>query len=320
MDNWPQLGFAHHEMRHCAGMDEWWRPLLDNDGLLMRDKVLKADIDPDQLLSALRSCRLRRIQRTVYAPRAVELTPMAIARAAVVSSGVHDAVASHATAARVHGIARPHGNHPEHVTVGRTERRRNRRDLVFHGRALRLGDVEVRHHVPITTVARTLVDLAASLDRLDAVWAIDDALRRRLCSPVQLDAASARYTSAGGAAAAARIAEADGKAESILETAGRLTLADFGIPLPMPQFQVFDRDATLIARLDGAYPDRRLGLEFDGREVHEQPDAVLRDRRRQNRLEALGWNVLRFTWWDVVHDPERFARDVRRALLRRRSA
>jgi REase_MTES_1575 len=300
-----------------SGMDEWWKPLLEHDGLLLRDEVLAADIDPDVLLSALRSCRLRRVQRAVYAPRSVELVPLALARAAVISSGVPDAVASHLTAARVHGIARPAGRHPEHVTVQRGVRRRDRRDLLFHGRALRLGDVEVRDGVALTTVPRTLVDLAGSQPRLHAVWAIDDALRRGLCRRDQLDSASLRYSSRAGAESVARIAEADGMAESILETAGRLALIDRDVPLPVPQYCVLDTDGSLIARLDGGYPRRRLGLEFDGREVHGRPEAAFQDRRRQNRLEQLGWHILRFTWWDVVHDPDTFANDVRRALARK---
>jgi hypothetical protein len=300
-------------------MDEWWKPLLEYDGLLLRDRVLAADVDPDQLLSALRSCRLRRIQRAVYAPRAAELSPLAIARAALLSSSIHDAVASHLTAARVHGIARPWGTQPEHVTVRREVRRRDRRDLRFHGRSLRLGDVEVLDGVAVSTVPRTLVDLAGIVGRLDAVWAMDDALRRGLCRPDQLEAACRRYSSSAGVVAATRVAEADGVAESILETAGRLALIDHGVQLPVPQYTVLDTDGSPVARLDGAYPRRRLGMEFDGREVHERPQALFRDRQRQNRLEQLGWSIMRFTWWDVVHDPERFAGDVRVAL-RRKSA
>jgi hypothetical protein len=301
-------------------MNEWWRPLLEPDGLLLRDRVLSAGIDPDSLLTALRSCRLRRIQRGIYAPRAVELTPLAIARAAVLSSGVLDAVASHLTAARVHGLARPGGTQPEHVTVARTVRRRDRRDLRFHGRGLRLGEVELYEGVAVTTVARTLVDLAGSLERLAAVWAIDDALRRGLCSRGDLRSAAQPYPTRTGVAVSARIAEADGVAESILETAGRLALLDYGVPLPVAQYEVVDSSGAVLARLDGAYPEQRLGLEFDGRHHHDQPKAVLHDRRRQNRLEALGWHVLRFTWWDVVHDPAAFAADVRRAITRRASA
>lgn len=298
-------------------MDGWWSSYLETDGLLLRDRVLSAGVDPDTLLTALRSCRLRRVQRAIYAPRTIELTPLALARAAVLSSGVPDAVASHLTAARVHGIPRPPGLRPEHVTVGRNTRRRDRRELRFHGRALRLGEVEEREGVPLTTAARTLVDLTGVLQRRDVVWAIDDTLRRGLCSREQLEHASLRYPGSAGPVAAARIAEADGMSESILETAGRLALIDHDVPLPMPQYQVFDADATLVARLDGAYPRQRLGLEFDGRAVHELPEAVFRDRQRQNRLAQLGWTVMRFTWWDVVHDSRSFAADVRRALARR---
>jgi Protein of unknown function (DUF559) len=302
-----------------TGMDEWWRPLLEHDGLLLRDRVLASGVDPDSLLTALRSCRLRRVQRAVYAPRAVELTPLAIARAAVLSSGVDDAVASHVTAARVHGIPRPSGSHPEHVTVARSLRRRDRRDLRFHGRALRLGEVEIHDDVPVTAVARTLVDLAGSLERLPAVWAIDDALRRGLCTRRELETASQSNLSRTGTVTA-RIAEADGRAESVLETAGRLALGDYGVPLPTPQYEILDATGAVLARLDGAYPEQRLGLEFDGRDHHERPKALLRDRRRQNRLDALGWRLLRFTWWDVVHDPASFAADVQRAIARRASA
>ena len=73
-------------------------------------------------------------------------------------------------------------------------------------------------------------------------------------------------------------------------------------------------DLHLVARLDGAYPDRRLGLEFDGQGVHGAVRAIFHDRWRQNRLLALGWTLLRFTWWDVVHDPKGFVAAVRAAL------
>ena len=120
----------------------------------------------------------------------------------------------------------------------------------------------------------------------------------------------------GDALARGRIAEADGVAESMLETIGRLALADGAVPLPQAQFEVHNDVGRLIARLDGAYPERRLAVEFDGQSFHSAPEAVFRDRRRQNLLELEGWRVLRFTWWDVVHDTKRFVATVRAALLR----
>lgn len=292
-------------------MTNWWEEFLEDDGLLLRDRVLMK-VDPDKLLVALRSGRLRRVQRGIYVPRNVEYVPLAAARAAAISSGVPDAVASHRTAGRVHELQLPKQRRCEDVTVASEQRRRNRRDLHFHTRQLTVGDVEVRDGVALTALPRTLADLACSLDRLSAVWAVDDALRRNLCRSDAIVRAIHRWPQGQPAVVALRrVGEADGVAESILETAGRLALADAGIPLPLPQFEVFTPGGRFVARLDGAYPASRLGIEFDGQSTHERPEAVLRDRARQNDLLALGWTVLRFTWWDVTRDTERFVAMVR---------
>jgi len=297
-------------------VDQWWTAHAEPDGLILRDRVLSSGVDPDQLVTALRTGRLFRVQRGVYGARASQPGPLARARAAALSSGVSDAVVSH-TAARVHGLSVPTRPAAEHVTVRRDQRRIRRRDLHFHGRTLALGDVQVHGGVALTSVARTVFDLCAYLPRLEAVWCADDALRRGLVTAGDLTLAGRRRLGGrGDAVAAIRIAAADGLAESILETAGRLFLADGGLPLPVAQLEVRDACGQPIARLDGGYPELKLAIEFDGRSVHSAPEAVFRDRRRQNALESAGWRVLRFTWWDVVHDTPRFVATVRAALLR----
>ncbi len=298
-------------------MDTWWEPLAEYDGLILRDRVLSAGVDPDQLVIALRTGRLFRVQRGVYGARAAQPGPLPRARAAVLSSGVLDAVASHHTAGRVFGLAVPDRPAVEHITVRRELRRVRRRELHFHSRALALGDVLPRDGVALTSPARTVFDLAAYLPRREAVWCVDDALRRNVTTPSALmQVGERRLGGRGDALARERIAEADGVAESMLETIGRLALADGEVPLPQAQFKVHNDVGRLIARLDGAYPERRLAVEFDGQSFHSAPEAVFRDRRRQNSLELEGWRVLRFTWWDVVHDTKRFVATVRAALLR----
>ncbi|MGH3687062.1 MAG: DUF559 domain-containing protein [Pseudonocardiaceae bacterium] len=297
-------------------MHEWWVDLLEPDGLLLRERAL-ASVDPDNLLTALRSGRLRRIQRGIYLPRRVEATPLVVARAALLSSGVVGAVPSHQTAARIHQIAVPE-DRVQHVTVAREQRRRDRPDLRFHTRSLGCGEVERRDSVPVTSVARTLADLPTSLERLRAVWALDDALRRRLCTKGDVSAVIERWRGGAGCVVARqRLDEADGVAESILETAGRLVLRDRGVPLPIPQYQLWAPDGTLVARLDGAYLREKVALEYDGADPHGLPEAVFRDRWRQNGLPELGWTVLRFTWWDVMRDPDGVAAIVQRTLRRR---
>lgn len=300
-------------------MDEWWLPLLESDGLLLRDRAL-ANVDPDRLLVALRSGRLKRLQRGVYRPRLIDPTPLRLARAAVISSGLSDAVASHTTAARVHGIELAGSAGPEHVTVGLPDRRRDRKDLLFHCRSLATGEVVVHEGVPITSGPRTVADLACGDDRVHAVWAIDDALRRGLCSRAEVDSVIAGWRGGGDCVLARnRLQLADGLAESVLETAGRLAIVDSGLPAPVAQYEVRrEGDGSVLARLDGAYVAERIGLEFDGRSVHEAPEALLRDRRRQNSLVERGWTMLRFTWWDVMSQPASFIATVRGALVQRR--
>lgn len=298
-------------------MDEWWTPLLEPDGLLLRDRAL-TEADPDQLLVALRSGRLRRLQRSVYLPRRLGATPARRARAAIISAGVPGAVASHATAARLHGVEVPAGHRREHVNVEREHRRRDRPDLGFHTRDLYDGEVVRRDGLPVTSVARTVADLTGVVDRLPAVWALDDALRRALTTRDEVAAVVGRWRGGAGCALArTRLDEADGLAESVLETAGRLALRDHGVPLPVAQYEVRAADGTVVARLDGAYPEHRVALEFDGADHHGLPEAVFRDRARQNVLTELGWTVLRFTWWDVVRDPAGVGERVRRTLAAR---
>lgn len=300
-------------------MHEWWISILEPDGLLLRDKALTA-VDPDDVLTALRSGRLRRIQRGIYLPRRNEATPLVLARAALLSSGAVGAVPSHQTAARVHQIAVPEEDRVQHVTVTREQRRRSRSDLHFHTRSIGCGEVEQRDGIPVTSVARTLADLTTSLERLRAVWALDDALRRRLCAKSDVIAVMERWRGGAGCLSAReRLDEADGVAESILETAGRLVLRDRGLPLPVPQYELWAPDGSLVARLDGAYLREKVALEFDGADPHGLPEAVFRDRWRQNGLPELGWTVLRFTWWDVMRDPDGVAAIVQRTLGRRAS-
>jgi len=141
-----------------GGVDQWWTAHAEPDGLILRDRVLSSGVDPDQLVTALRTGRLFRVQRGVYGARASQPGPLARARAAALSSGVSDAVVSH-TAARVHGLSVPTRPAAEHVTVRRDQRRIRRRDLHFHGRTLALGDVQVHGGVALTSVARTVFDL-----------------------------------------------------------------------------------------------------------------------------------------------------------------
>jgi very-short-patch-repair endonuclease len=84
------------------------------------------------------------------------------------------------------------------------------------------------------------------------------------------------------------------------------------MPAPAPQFVVRDVDG-IVGRADLAWPEQKVIVEFDG-DIHRERDVFVRDARRQNRLMAAGWTVLRFTSADVFGRPDEVLAQIRRAL------
>ncbi len=89
----------------------------------------------------------------------------------------------------------------------------------------------------------------------------------------------------------AALALADGRAESTFETLVRLLLVRAGLAPETLQLEVFDKNGRLYARLDMAWPSVKVGLEADGREFHDLPAALHRDRVRANQLAEDGWKT-----------------------------
>ena len=165
------------------------------------------------------------------------------------------------------------------------------------------------------------VDTAIELIRRgpvdDAVVTLDRVVSAGLVSLASVRKAVAHLPRGRGSAQARKVADlADGLAESPQETRLRLVLRRAGLPAPVAQFRVFDSEG-FVARLDLAYPDVKVAIEYDGL-WHGDRRAFLDDRRRLNRLSAAGWVVLHVTVDDLRH-PQRLAARVR-ALRSRRLA
>lgn len=227
-----------------------------------------------------------------------------------------EAVLSGRTAAGVWGLpALPDG--PEEVVVSPGRPLRARPDLL--ARRLTIDDAEVTtvRGLRLTTPARTVLDLVLSCDRLGGLAVLDGALcsgRLRRDDLSLLERAARGRPGSGRARDLWRLA--DGRAESALESRVRLRAADAGMPPDELQLQVRDVDGAVVARADMAYRTRDgrwLLVEADGAVVHATPEAVHRDRVRANRLAAMGYVVVRFTWRDTV-DPFVVPRTIRAAL------
>ena len=170
------------------------------------------------------------------------------------------------------------------------------------------GDVVVLGGVPVTDRLRTAVDLARRPgDLTDRVVLLDRLVLARLVGLGELRAAvGALPRCRGSAGARAAVDLADGLAESPQETRTRLHLARGGVPAPVAQFRVLHGD-RFVARVDFAWPDQKVALEYDGL-WHAEPGQFARDRARLNALLSAGWRVVFVTARDLHHPAELVAR------------
>jgi very-short-patch-repair endonuclease len=283
-------------------------------------QVRAAGITDGHLKRLCRERRWLRLHRGVYfvdgqweePPRA------AIIRAALLSAGPH-AVAVLGTAAEVLGIAGIPATDEVHLSLpGPKARPRRYADegVHLHQLVLRHDQLMTVNGMRVTMPARTVADLMTRTPRLVAVAVLDSSLHRRLLVEDDLDLVRGLVTGHRGAASALRwIREADGRAESPLETRVRLRASDANLAPDELQYRVTNAIGDVVAIGDLAWI-RAHGTvigEADGVEAHDNPVAVFRDRHRQNALLAAGFTVVRFTWRDTL-DPATIPRTLRAAF------
>lgn len=203
-----------------------------------------------------------------------------------------DAVACRRTAAWLHGVdanaVNAHLVPPVPEVVVPAGRAATRRDGV-HGYSALLApdDVTAVGGVAVTTPLRTAVDCARWLPPDDAVAAVDALLHVGLVDLDELRAAVGRLFRVPGKLQAVRVvAVAEAKAESPMESRMRWRIVSAGLPRPVAQFEVRDGDVVRY-RLDLAYPDRLLAIEYDG-EAYHGPEQRAADEARRAWLRARG--------------------------------
>jgi hypothetical protein len=168
-----------------------------------------------------------------------------------------------------------------------------------------------RHRrLPVTTVARTLLDLAGSVPLADLRKALAEAEYRGLVDLERVDAEAGRGRRGSAALRAALARHRPQLAHTLSPLEDRFV--DFcdaeRIPLP----EVNRKVAGLM--VDALWPAERLVVELDGRAAHGSPAAVERDRRRDLTLRAAGYVVLRYAWGQITEQPRLVAADLRSAL------
>lgn len=208
---------------------------------------------------------------------------------------------------------------PIEVTIPRSRHRSG--PGTVHRTYLPPVDVTVVDAIPVTTVARTLIDLAAVADPNVLEEALDDALRRGLVSLARLRWRLNELASRGrpGIGVMRKLLDArdptQAVPDSVFERRVLRVLRRGGVPAPIPQYQIRDR-GRLVATVDFAFPEVKLAIEADGYRWHSGRIRWDDDRTRRNQLTLLGWRVIHVTWTDLVRRPENVIEQIRLALSR----
>jgi len=294
----------------------WRRVARRQHAAISRAQLLSAGLSRRQIERRTAEGALLAVHRGVYRiAGAPQTTEQALWSACLATGGI----ASHRSAAWVWDLR---GCEPDVVEVTVPVRRRPDLAGVTSHTTRRLDAVDVctRSGIPVTTPARTLLDLGAVLaaDRVEP--ALEDALHRALVTTATLERTLARAGAMGrdGTATlrALLAARAPGQAatESPLEDEVVRVLRRACLPDPVRQ-HVVRTPAGRQVRLDLAYPRQGVAIEAQGAAWHTGRAALQRDCERLNILIALGWRVLAFTADDVRRRPANVVDAVRAVLF-----
>jgi hypothetical protein len=172
--------------------------------------------------------------------------------------------------------------------------------------------------IPVTTVARTLFDLATVLTEEQLLRAINEADERRLSSPLSLPATLERHRGERGAGVLRRVLEGVGYGVPRRELEIRFArfVAESGLPRPELNAAVWAGDRAYVA--DALWRDRSVIVELHSVRHHGTGPKISRDAERDRRLLIAGYQVVHVTWAQLADPAERraLAADLRRLLGR----
>jgi hypothetical protein len=224
-------------------------------------------------------------------------------RAACLWAG-EDAVISHRTAARLlglEGLAPMRPGEPIELTVPIGIRLKASGFVVHQSRRLEPKDRKTVDEIAVTSLARTLVDVSASLDERHLSMALDSGMARNRHIDIGFLRREHRRLATRGrkvSRALDRLIKARSPnavhLDSALERRFAALIKGSGLPKPAEHYEFADGGRCL--ELDFAYPRARLAIELDGASVHLQKRVWERDAVRRSVLAAAGWRVVPVTW------------------------
>jgi very-short-patch-repair endonuclease len=250
--------------------------------------------------------------RGVYAVGHRAVTVESRWMAAVLAHGPK-AVLSHRSAGQLWGLVPRSSIAPEVTAPGA---KRTRKGIVGHRGSLPPDEIGLVNGISVTSVPRTLFDLAATRPEREVERAWNEMEVRRLTDPLSVPGLLERHPGRPGSKVLARLAGSRERSVGItrneLEEAFLALVDAHGLPRPRMNAHLAVRGRFF--EVDALWEARRVAVELDGGAVHRTARAFHRDRERDRVLEAEGWRTPRITWDHVRDTPAEVARDLRLIL------
>jgi hypothetical protein len=289
---------------------------VDLPDLTLRPHLIAAGFSDDEMRRLVRTGRLTPVRRGVYVQGGLPddvLGRHALQIAAAMGELAGDAVVSHVSAAVLHGLriwAVRLG--PVHVTRSRRGGGRRGALVHVHPAALDPEEITMIAGLPVTSLARTVADLARTLPFEQAVVVADSAMFYKHPDRVELAdliaALEASPRRPGTRAARRAIDFSNGLSESVGESRSRVAIAAAGLPMPVLQWEVrASATGAFIGRVDVGWPELRTVGEFDGlvkygrtlRPGQDVAEVLVEEKLREDALRNEDLGVVRWIWKDL---------------------
>lgn len=286
-------------------------------GVIARRQLLEAGLGEDAIQHRLIARRLHLLHRGVYAVGHALVACEGRWLAAVLASG-EGAVLSHWSAAALWGI-RPNSRGTIDVTTPRKSR--SWEGIRRHHKPVPADEITVEEGISVTTVPRTILDLAAT-EPIDLVESLlREAERRELRDALSLRDLIDRYPGCRGVHRVRLVLEhleasPPGRRRRGLEERFASFLRRHRLPLPRFNDWILVGDKRFC--VDCHWPSSAQIVELDGWEGHRTRSAFHSDRSRDRTLSVAGYSVTRLTWAQLDDEPDVIARDLRALLSRER--
>jgi hypothetical protein len=288
-------------------------------GVFTRAQALELGVAPTMLCRRIESGLWQRVLPRVYR---IATAPPSWRQKVMAGCLWTGGGASHRSAARLYGLEGVHARSSEKIelTAERGATCSAVGFVVHTTRCLERNDLSVCDEIPVTSLSRTLFDIAPLLDARQLAMALDSGLamhrgidERFLIREVARLRASGRRNSQ----ALVFLIHARGPdavpLDSALERRFLAAILEAGLPRPRAHFEVVEGGRRL-AEVDFAYPRARLAIQLHGAAVHRRYSVWQRDQDQSSELAAAGWRVLCVTWAQLERCEASVIDRVRRAL------